>query len=343
MRAISELRQDMVTGDWIVVATGRAKRPDQFLKRENREHVQPKTDCPFERLMPDAYAVYDAGGKPLSLSGNAREGSEKKWSLQVVPNKYPAFGHGVCALMRHAGPYAFQDGTGFHDVVITRSHNKAAGRFSAREAHTLFQAWQDRYRVLAKDSCVQYVSIFENHGHEAGASVYHPHSQIIALPVVPPHIAHSLAGSLLYQKKHRVCVHCRMLAFEKKDKERIIYENKEVVVIAPFASRLAFEMKLFPKRHASRFEDARPELLSAVADAFHAVLSKLDRGLKNPPYNSFIHTAPAKGGAKHDHYHWHIEIFPKTSIWAGFEIGTGIEISTIAPEEAAKFLRSITI
>lgn len=134
-----------------------------------------------------------------------------------------------------------------------------------------------------------------------------------------------------------------MLSFDLKNKERIVYENREFVILAPFASRAAFEIRIFPKSHNPHFESINTETCLLAADALRAALRKLSKGLKNPDYNFFIHTAPAQKGKDFSYYHWHIEIVPKTAIWAGFEIGTGIEISTIAPESAAKFLRNIRI
>ena len=211
------------------------------------------------------------------------------------------------------------------------------------EVDLLVRSYQDRYAALKKKDCVKYVSIFHNQGRDAGATLSHPHSQIIAIPVVPPDVARSISGSAAYFRAHKRCVHCLILRYELRMKERIVYQNELFVACAPFASKTAFELRIFPKRHESHFEDMTPKDREAFADALRITLAKLFRGLKNPDYNFFLHTAPTGGREEFRHYHWHLEILPKTAVWAGFEIGTGIEISTVAPESAAEFLRKIKV
>ncbi|TSC67125.1 MAG: Galactose-1-phosphate uridylyltransferase, partial [Parcubacteria group bacterium Gr01-1014_66] len=186
-------------------------------------------------------------------------------------------------------------------------------------------------------------SLFHNHGRLAGATIAHPHSQIIALPVLPPDIKRSLDGARQYYEQHHECVHCVMVAYEKQEKKRVIYENEKAIVLAPYAARTAFELRIFPKNHQSNFEEIDERMRVDCAEAMRVALAKLYTGLNNPDYNFFIHTAPIHNAISHEYYHWHLEVLPKTAIWAGFEIGTGIEIATIAPEDTALFLRDIKI
>ena len=338
---ISELRQDLSTGDWVVVATGRAKRPHAFARQEPEPSV-PKAECPFEELLPAATAAYDPSGAALGLSAGDSADSAARWWVQVIPNKYPALiEHGECAVEHAVGPYAVQDGVGFHDVIVTRDHDRPISRMSAAKAAALIRAYRDRYLAIKGDGCVKYISIFHNHGRAAGASVAHPHSQLIAVPVIPPDISRSLVGSMAYWHRTARCVHCTMIAFEQEQKARIVYENGKFIVICPYASRQAFELHLLPKNHSPRFEAITDEELLDAGDALHQALARLDAGLNDPAYNFFIHTAPTSDGELEERYHWHLEILPKTAVWAGFEIGTGIEISSIAPESAAEFLRGI--
>ena len=160
--------------------------------------------------------------------------------------------------------------------------------------------------------------------------------------MIPPDFGRSLTGSAAYQHEHKSCVYCTLIAYELKVKERLVWENKHFIVFAPFASKSAFELRLVPRRHSARFEDISAEERYAFGAALRVALAKLYHGLGNPDYNFFFHTAPTQDSEPElGHYHWHVEILPKTAIWAGFEIGTGIEISTIAPETAAAFLRNI--
>jgi UDPglucose--hexose-1-phosphate uridylyltransferase len=246
-------------------------------------------------------------------------------------------------VLRQAGPYKWQDGVGFHEVVFTREHTRSLAAMTPSEAAMVLSAYRDRYRALEADGCVRYISIFHNHGRPAGATISHPHSQIIAIPVVPPDIGRSLRGSGEYYRKYRQCVHCTMLRFERKEKRRVIFANSAAIVFCPFVSRQAFEVRVFPIRHNPRFEEASARELAGVADALRIALAKIGRSLGDPAYNFFIHTAPVQGSSDGRHYHWHIEIIPKTAVWAGFEIGTGIEISTTSPEAAAAFLRKIRV
>lgn len=341
MKQISELRQDLVTGDWVVVATGRARRPQDFGKQKGVIKV-PKTGCPFETLLPELILAYDHSGRVYGPKDVKREIS-RNWWLQVVSNKFPAFGPGQCKRLYRLGPHRVQDGVGFHEVIITRDHHRSPGEQSAQEVAILLSSYRERYRLLAQEPCVEYVSIFHNHGQEAGASIYHPHSQIIAIPVVPPDVGRSLFGSAGYFRLHQKCVHCTMISFEIRSRRRIVYSNRHFVAFAPYVSRSAFEVRIFPRVHNSNFETSSDEEIRSCAEALSAVLGQLHRRLNNPAYNFFIHTAPVADHSRYNYYHWHIEILPKTAVWAGFEIGTGIEISTIAPETAAQFLRKAKI
>ncbi|MBI2640782.1 MAG: DUF4921 family protein [Candidatus Sungbacteria bacterium] len=327
-KLISELRQDFVSGEWAVIATGRGKRPHDFLKQKREPFRQPKSGCPFEKLPAGVLAAYSL---------------DEEWQVGVIPNKYPVFGRGVCSFFHRVGPYQWGEGVGFHEVVITRDHERSIGRMRIEEVELVIRAYQDRYLALRNDDCVEYISIFHNHGKLSGATISHPHSQIIAIPVIPPDVGRSLRGSADFFHENKTCVHCHLLKYELKVRDRVIYENDFFAVLAPFASKTAFEIRIYPKRHEPHFEMILAQERMVLADALRSALAKLFRGLKNPDYNFFLHTAPIADSKEFHHYHWHFEILPKTAIWAGFEIGTGIEISTIAPEKAAEFLRRIKI
>lgn len=232
------------------------------------------------------------------------------------------------------------DGRGYHNIVITRDHNKNFSHLSSADALSLFMAFQQRYRSSLKDPCLAYILIFHNWGPKAGASVYHPHYQMIGIPVIPPDVGHSLDGSAAYFKKNKKCVHCAMIEWEKKNKRRIIFENKNAIAFAPFVSREPFEVRIFPKNHSSYFENASVRDLQSVVSLLQKSLLAMEKRLGDPDYNFFIHTAPLRNKKRYHHYHWHIEILPKILISAGFELGTGIEITVVDPDEAARILRN---
>jgi len=337
---VSELRQDLVSGDWVLIATGRGKRPHAFIKEKRLEFEQPISQCPFENPQVTGH------GEPLLIyyeekkhCVKAAKKLVKEWSLQVIKNKYPALGPGDCSKTHQEGPYTLMDGAGFHEIIITRDHYKHIHSLPIEKVEEIIRAYQERYLALMEHLCVNYVSIFHNHGREAGASIPHPHSQLIAVPVIPSDVNRSLKGAKKYREEHKRCVHCVMLKWEKEER-RSIFQNEYFIVYAPFVPRTAFELRVYPRRHKSNFEKINKTERKYLAEALWQALHRLHKGLKDPVYNFFIHTAPCDG-KDYGFYHWHIEILPKTAIWAGFELSTGIEISTIEPEEVAKFLRKV--
>lgn len=324
----SELRQDLVSGDWIIISPGRKDRPDQFgFKTPKRKKASIK-GCPFEN--PAKFGNEIVASYP----------DDKKWDIQILKNKYPAVVHkDVCGAIGSHGPYAVFPGAGHHDVVITREHNKNLPDFSPEKANLVFKTLRERYLMLYNDKCIDYVAIIQNWGPLAGASIYHPHYQIVAVPIIPPDVSHSLAGSGRYFKEHKKCVHCVMIEFEQKEKKRIIFENENAIALAPYISRSPFEVRIFPKKHLPYFENTYDKEMSAVVEALQKVLRSFKKNLKDPDYNFFIHTSPLKKKENYSHYHWHIEVIPNLTIRAGFELGTGLEINTVDPDAAAKTLR----
>ncbi|MBI4085016.1 MAG: DUF4921 family protein [Candidatus Liptonbacteria bacterium] len=326
---MSELRQDLVSGDWIILATERAKRPHELIPKKKKRKPTPTSKCPLENLQ--------ASGNwpPIDIYPG-----EKNWRVAIIPNKYPALRHEkVCATHFKTGPYRRFGGVGHHDLAITRSHSKNLAHLSEKEGLELFEMFRKRYLVLKRDKCIVYTSTFFNWGESAGASLYHPHYQIISLPIIPPHISHSLSGSQKYFKENRRCVHCKIIGFEKKDKRRIIVENNHALAVAPFVSRNPFQIKVFPKVHQPYFEKTAPAAMKGIVSVLRTILRKIEKNLGDPDLNFFMHTAPLKDQARHRHYHWHIEILPKISIDAGFELGTGVEINSVDPDVVASILK----
>lgn len=323
----SEFRKDLVSGDWVLISPKRFKRPDQFKEKAKRRIVS-KKGCPFEK--PD-----ESGNKNPSIIYPNPE----KWEIQVVENKFPAVSHkiSVCAAEIKHGPFPVVDGTGYHDVVITKDHYKNFAHLDKKSANHVFRVFKERYGMVSEDKCIEYIFIFHNWGPKGGASIFHPHYQILSLPIIPPDVNKSINGSKDYFKKNKRCVHCDMIKYEVKEKKRIVYENDEAEVCVPFVAREPFELRIFPKKHFPYFEKTPDNVMECIVDALQKALLKLEKKLGDPDYNFFIHTAPAKG--KHDHYHWHLEILPKFSTSAGVELGTGIEITIVDPEMAAKILK----
>lgn len=327
-----------MSGEWAVVASGRRKRPHRVVAEKNKPTA--KKGCPFE-----VYGSISRVEPILTLSRNGRDLSgtaeaKKDWFVQVIPNKFPAFVPDLDIKDHEKGPYTVRSGYGFHEVVIMREHTRHWRDYTQGEAKTIFTAYQMRYRELAQEKGIKYVSIFHNFGPDAGASIYHPHSQLMAIPVVPRDVRRSYRGSEEYFREHGRAVHKQLINWELRQGERIVYENDTMVAYCPFASRATFEVRIFPKRRVPDFADATPKELADAGDALRRVMKQMAKKLGNPSFNFFVHTAHCDDKTCQTHYHWHIEIFPKVSIWAGFEVGTGIEISTVSPKDAAKMLRT---
>ncbi|MBP9751435.1 MAG: DUF4921 family protein [Candidatus Moranbacteria bacterium] len=324
----SELRQDIVTGDWVVIATGRAKRPEDFVST-SRAKDNPDVDDPFLDLRASDQE------EPVLLYTKP----DGEWSLAVIPNKFPAFTRGRAPRDLSEGPYFAMSGVGYHEVVITHDPEKSIAELELWQVAEVVDAYHDRYMSLMSRKSVNSIQIFHNHGRESGASISHPHSQLMAIPVISPYLKLELDGAELYHKNNRENVYQVIAEYESKEKTRVVFENEHFIVFCPFASRAAFETWILPKSGNPYFERIIDDEKLALAEALQKGLFGIWKGLGNPAYNFYLHAAPCDG-KDYPHYRWHFEILPRTSIWGGFELSNGIEVSTIQPEKAAEFLRS---
>jgi len=324
----SELRLDLVSNDWVLIAAGRAQRPETFAKHQRIKETITPENCPF---------CQEYNIKEKIARKNKKDGS---WFVISIPNKFPAFSKNKDNELREQkqGPNRIMNGFGYHEVIITADHERQIAQFSQEEIKMVIDVYQERYLDSMKKKFIKYISIFHNHGREAGASVSHPHSQLMAIPVIDPDLRDSLDGAKTFYKNNNKCVYCTMIDWDIKDKKRIIYENKKFVVLCPFAPQVSFETRIYPKKHQPYFEKMTDNEKDFFTDALQKALIAIYKKLEDPAYNFYFHTAPCDGG-NYDNYHWHLNILPKISVWAGFELGAGIEISTIEPEKAAEFLR----
>ena len=326
-----ELRKDPITGRWVIISTDRARRPSDF----TRVTVEPTGArfCPFcpghEDKTPPEVLSYHTDG--LTHGG--------RWSLRTVPNKFPALRVEGDLDRQGEGLYDRMNGIGAHEVVIeTPDHMATLASMDERQVAEMLWAFRDRVVDLKKDKRLRYVMLFKNHGEAAGATLEHPHSQIIALPVVPKRVQEELDGARKYFEFKERCVYCDILRQDLKDSDRVILETDEFAAVAPFASRFPFETWLIPRRHESHFENIREAEVANLAWVLRNVLRKIDRVLEKPAFNMIVHSAPVQESTS-EHYHWHIEIIPKLTRVAGFEWGTGFYINPTPPEEAARFMR----
>ncbi len=339
-----QVRQDIITGRWVIIAIERGKRPESFAQEANKacEHPAPRmgeppADCPFcaghEAVTPPELLAYD---------GPDRQPDGPGWRVRVVPNKYPALTAEGNLEPRLAGIYSQFDGVGFHEVIIhSPDHWRSLGELDREQICLFLRACRERYRERGRDPRVKYIHLIENHGRSAGASIEHPHSQLFALPLVPPVLLDEVAGMRRWNEERGGCPVCIMLAEEDAVGERVVRESDCFFAFAPFASRVPFETWVVPREHCAHFSQLPDDELEDLAGLLGVTLGALHHGLNDPPYNLMLHSAPADGGL-YSEYHWHIEIWPKLSLPAGFEWGTGIMVSTALPEESAAFLRQVS-
>lgn len=325
-----EIRKDPITGSWVIIATERARRPDDFVR--SPVEIRGVKVCPFchgnEDKTPPEVLAYRNGTGPDTAG----------WNLRVVPNKFPALRVEGLLDREGDGIYDRMNGVGAHEVIIeTPDHFLTLADLAERRIEDLFWAFRDRINDLKRDKRLRYILIFKNHGEAAGASIEHTHSQLIALPVIPRRVEEELEGALRHWQFKERCVFCDVVRQELRDGSRLVLETDHFAVIAPYAPRFPFETWIVPKTHHSHFESAEASYPN-LAWVLRSVLRKLDKVLEKPAYNFMLHTAPVSESAM-AHYHWHIEIIPKLARVAGFEWGTGFHINPTPPEESAQFLR----
>jgi UDPglucose--hexose-1-phosphate uridylyltransferase len=328
---LPEFRKDPVTGRWVIIATGRAKRPSDFI-RQPVSSAKPAI-CPFDygneaKTPPELLAYRNSGGR-----------DEPGWRVRVVPNKFPALGIEGDLSRQGDGMYDKMNGIGAHEVVIeTPDHNATLGEMPERQIEEVLWAFKERVSDLKKDRRFRYIVLFRNHGEAAGASLEHPHSQLIALPVIPESVKEEVDGAHRFFKEKERCIFCDIIRQESAATVRLVTETDRFTVIEPYAPRFPFETWILPKQHGSHYEDADAPTLQNLAWILRATVRKLEKVLERPAYNLIVHTAPVQE-APLEYYHWRVTIVPKLTKAAGFEWGTGFYINPTPPEEAAKFLR----
>jgi UDPglucose--hexose-1-phosphate uridylyltransferase len=332
---MSELRLNRATKEWIILATDRAKRPHQFSVKSEREKP-PRHDphCPFcpgneKQTPPEIYSLRE------KAAGARRQG----WKIRVVTNKYAALDPKETIQRMKRGFFKTAPGLGQHEVIIeTPRHDQTIATLPLEQVEDICSVYRRRYRALEKDRRFKLIILFRNHGASAGTSLKHPHSQLIALPLVPTDVRHLLEEAMRYFDDHGYCVFCDMLREELSAKSRIILSNPAFVAFHPFASRAPFETWIMPRKHSAGFGNATRSEIKLLASALKKVLAGLHDKLGDPDYNLIIRTAPIKD-AQEDYYHWYVQVLPRLNIPAGFELGSGIYINTALPEKTAQFMR----
>lgn len=333
-----ELRQNPINKHWVVIAKERAKRPQDFIRVKEKD-TKPVKDCPFEQgnedKTPSEVLVFPSEPK--------RKLNTKGWIVRVFPNLFPAFSSGKSFHLKQKGFHVWAEAAGSHEVIATRDHEKTLALLPEDHITYMLQAYKERMMYYRDSSFIKYCLAIYNHGKEAGASLSHPHSQFFALPLVSNYILDELRHEKKFQKLHGMCGYCAIIGQELKENKRIINKNKSFISFAPFSSREPFEVVIFPRDHQPNFWASTDEQLQDLAMILKDALARIYHGLKDPNFNYYLHTAPLEKGKNYDFSHWHLKILPRLSVRAGFELGTGIIINVVPPENAATFLRDEVI
>lgn len=322
---MSQLRLDPLTGRWVIIAGDRAERPSAFLTSSLPVEGGPPRPCPFcpgnEDATPPALESY---------------GSSGKWQVRVVPNKYPAFEGNEPMIVSHVGPVFTQaPASGIHEVfILSPDHELSWADLGETQAGLVMAALRDRMLEHMSIPGLRYSQAVVNRGREAGASLFHPHGQLLSMPFVPGETANEVAGFSRFQGN---CLLCAVTDAEEEAGHRMIHADERVVALAPFWSGSPYEMLVIPRGHGPHLFRADMEDLVGVGRSIQLALTALRTRLGDVPYNIMFHSAPYRLSGD---YHWHVHIVPKVTTPGGFELGSGVLINVVPPEQAARELRA---
>jgi UDPglucose--hexose-1-phosphate uridylyltransferase len=338
----NELRKDYLLDRWVVIATERGRRPIDLAKP--KQETAKATVCPMcvgnENMTPPALLLYQKEDGKIKRSQDPLTGERPKdWLVRVIPNLYPAFSppkqpDDEKQIVKNE--YLW-NAVGHHEVIVeSPNHDEDPADAELPQLELVINAYIDRVKELSAKPYVKYVSIFRNHGLDAGASLSHAHSQVIATPMVPTIIREEQKASRTFFEDNGKCIFCDIIEGEAKG-PRLISEDGDFVVLAPYASVNPMEFWVLPKKHAPNILYLTKSEVSGFAKNLKASLKALKNLVNDPPYNYGIHLALNPNAQ--DSYHWHLEVYPKLATWAGLEKSTGVYINTVMPETAAESLR----
>lgn len=328
-----ELRLNLITREWVIIAEERARRPEDFRAESERSSLPPFSEtCPFcpgneRRTPPETFSLKDENG----------------WRIRVMPNKFAALSHDGERRRDNGGIKRTLSGVGIHEVIVeTPFHNMTTALMPLSHLEDLIRVYRERFVDAYNDPRVEHVIIFRNQGEKAGTSIEHPHSQLVGVPVTPIQVRMRVDEAIRFFDDTGDCLVCKTLNDELEEKSRIIMETAHFVAFIPYAALSPFHIWIFPRRHNPSFAWINEEEITDLAKIMKATLGKVYYGLDNPDFNYTIRSMrPVTGNV--EFYHWYLSIVPRVSQASGFEMGTGMYINISLPEESAGFLRSIDV
>jgi UDPglucose--hexose-1-phosphate uridylyltransferase len=329
-----ELRQNFFTKEWVIIATERAKRPEDLA---THREVQPIPEfvesCPFcpgnESKTPPEVLRFPANGE--------------RWDVRVFPNQFAALSTEVQPTRSLQHLRRRIDGFGFHEVIVdSPDHSRYMGLLSDAHVASILRVYKERYNALSLDHRVNHITIFKNHGADAGASLQHPHSQLIATPVIPSQVRHRLFEALRHYDNAGECMFCHMVEREVEDQTRVVLKSERFVAMEVFAGGHAVCDAHLPAAAHGQLRDISEMEIADLARVLRTLLAKIYVGLENPDLNFTVRSGPAEYAAAR-HFHWYVSVIPRLTRVAGFELGSGMFINTVLPEAAAEFLRKVSV
>ncbi|KAL4376398.1 hypothetical protein GQ457_02G035210 [Hibiscus cannabinus] len=333
-----ELRKDPVTNRWVIFSPARAKRPSDFKsKSPENPNNNSSSSCPF-----------CIGNEHQCAPEIFRVPPDPNWKLRVIENLYPALSRKLEHPNVQSGDSSNDlggwgrvvPGFGFHDVVIeTPVHSVQLSDLEPSEIGDVLIAYKRRIEQIKQFDSIKYIQVFKNHGASAGASMSHSHSQMIALPIVPPNVSARLDGMKEYFNQTGKCSLC-----EVQSKDLLINETSHFISIAPFAASFPFEIWITPRYHSSHFDELDKEKAVDLGRLLKLILKKMALQLNNPPFNFMIHDSPVQvTDSELPYSHWFLQIIPQLTGVGGFELGSGCYINPVFPDDAAKILRELNV
>ena len=330
-----ELRQNFVTKEWVIIATERAKRPEDMVLHRPVKPVAPfVATCPFcpgneDKTPPEILRI--------------RGPHQNDWAVRVFPNKFAALARDVQPDRTIHRSRRTINGFGVHDVIVdSPDHSKYMALMSDAQVTDILRVYKARYSELSLDPRIAHITIFKNHGTDAGTSLEHPHSQLVATPIISWQVRQRFQEALRHYDEYGECIFCQTLEEELAEQQRIVIATEHFVALELFASPTPFCTHIYPRGHMASFGDISEHELTDLGHVLRSILGKLYHGLENPDFNYTIRTAPAECvGVKY--FHWYLSVIPRLTRVAGFELGSGMFINTVLPEAAAEFLRNVRV
>jgi len=328
-----ELRQNFFTKEWVIIATERAKRPKELARQQPPKALASfVASCPFcpgneDKTPPEVLRVPAGGTTP--------------WQVRVIPNKFSALAGDAQPTRTIHRSRRSMGGFGVHEVIVeTPDHSHTTALLDDAHVTNVLRAYKSRYDELSLDPRIAHITIFKNHGLDAGTSLEHPHSQLIATPVISSQVRGRFQTALQHYDEFGECMFCQVINEEMAEEDRIVLTTEHFVVMEPFASATPFATHIYPRRHMANFGDISGAEMTDLARTLRKVLAKLYHGLGDPDFNYTLRSAPAElHGVKY--FHWYVSVIPRLTRVAGFELGSGMFINTVPPESAAEFLRNV--